>query len=360
MHRAVGADPGQTTIRGPWAGLGRVCVTGSVGVTPRRPPPEGLGWQAETGRGRSEGVRPAASLCAVSVINKSFDWSLSGWDAPALLDHASELRHFPERLTHLWRSPDTRLLEVDTAGRFDPEPFGRPVTASDGADLTESTIFLGLLNGHAWFARNVADPRTTTLRQAHLDEGHRELASAALASLNWYRRSRHCVVCGGILRRTLGGFAAVCTSCGTETFPRTDPAIICAVLDSDDRIYLAHQSSWRDERVSVLAGFIEAGESVEQAVSREIGEEADLPLSALRYLGSQPWPLPRSLMLSFVARSDGPGQVDGEELAWGGWYSRDQLLKAVRLNELSLPPGESVGRRLINSWLEGVLPAPEG
>ncbi|AJQ90904.1 MULTISPECIES: NAD(+) diphosphatase [Propionibacterium] len=292
--------------------------------------------------------------------NERVGWSLSGWDDPALLDHASELRHDPENLVRLWKSAGSQLLLVDQQGRFDIDPFGRALIDADGAVPTESTIFVGLLDGTAWFARRVDAALSTTMRHAPLSAGQREIASAALASLNWYRRSRHCVVCGGPLVRTLGGFAAVCRDCDTETFPRTDPAIICAVLDPGDRIYLAHQNSWLDGRVSVLAGFIEAGESVEQAVAREIGEEADLRLTAMRYLGSQPWPLPRSLMLSFVARSTGGGQVDGEELAWGGWYSREQVVSGLHDQQLTLPPGASVGRRLVNSWLQGTLPSPEG
>lgn len=281
------------------------------------------------------------------------------WAHQALLDHAALLRHDRTGLVALWQAPDARLLEVDPEGRIDVDPFGRPVSADDGPEPSESTIFVGLLDSVPWFAVRVDHACGTTVRQAVLTAGEREIASSAMAALNWYRRSRHCVLCGGDLVRTLGGFAAVCQRCGAETFPRTDPAIICAVLDHDDRLYLAHQASWEGGRVSVLAGFIEAGESAEQAVWREIAEEASLELETVRYVGSQPWPLPRSLMLSFVARSPGGGHVDGDELSWGQWYSREQLRAGVSTGELALPPGASVGRYLIDSWLKGVLPVPE-
>ncbi|SPF67259.1 NAD+ diphosphatase [Propionibacterium ruminifibrarum] len=287
-------------------------------------------------------------------------WDLAAWGGPPSLDHASGVREDAQLIEQAWREPGARLICLDDEGRFNDDPFGRPVTAADGDVPGDDDVFLGRFDGHPWFARRDAGPYTAVLRSARLTPGEREVASAAQAILNWVRTTRRCVRCGGELLRTRGGFAAVCSQCGYETFPRTDPAIICAVLDHDNRLFLAHQGTWEQGRVSVLAGFVEAGETVEQAVHREIAEEARLRIAALRYLGSQPWPMPRSLMLSFVARSDSPGRVDGQELSWGGWYTRTEVTRLTEAGSLVLPPGASVGHHLIRAWLEDRLPGPEG
>lgn len=290
-------------------------------------------------------------------------WDLAGWGAPSELDHAASLRQDSSQITRLWHDPSSRLLELDSTGRFQTEPFGQPIDHSRTQEPGEDTIFLGLVHGIAWFTRrgrSIGDKTTTaSLRDVHLTTAQRQIVGSAEAVLNWYRINRHCVVCGGSLVRIKGGFTAVCTQCERETFPRTDPAVICAVLDQKDRLFLAHNQNWEAGRVSILAGFIEAGESAEQAVHREISEEANLRLGPLRYLGSQPWPLPRSLMFSYVARSTDGGLVDGDELEWGGWYTRDQVRTQIDAGELILPAGASVSRTLIDGWLAGTLPTPE-
>lgn len=275
-----------------------------------------------------------------------------------MLDHAGVMRGAPEVLAKLWCTPGSRLLVIDQQGRFDPEPFGQPIPADAEPYPAEATVFLGLLRGVAWFARRGTGERACTVRESSLDPGQRQVAVAAIAVLNWYRNNQYCVVCGGQLTRTRGGYSAVCTNCGRETFPRTDPAVICGVRDPDNRLFLAHQATWPAHRVSILAGFIEAGESAEQAVHREIQEEASLRLTGLHYLGSQPWPMPRSLMFSYVATSNDAGQVDGDELAWGHWYTRDEVRRRVAGGQLELPAGSSVGHHIISLWLDGRLPEP--
>lgn len=298
----------------------------------------------------------ATSFVVMSLPPESLSWKLRGWEEPALLDHAGWLRADPDQLDLLWANPASRVLPVDRGGRVDLDPFGEPTGARPGEGLPESTAFLGMLDEVAWFARRSGDERHHTVRENALDPSQRQVVVAAVAVLNWYRSNQHCVVCGGHLVRTKGGYAAVCTQCGRETFPRTDPAIICGVRDPEDRLYLAHQSTWEPGRVSILAGFIEAGESAEQAVHREIHEEAELRVSGLHYLGSQPWPMPRSLMFSYTATSEDPGHVDGDELAWGGWYTREQVRARVDEGTMSLPAGSSVGHRIIFDWLDDRLP----
>jgi NAD+ diphosphatase len=153
-----------------------------------------------------------------------------------------------------------------------------------------------------------------------------------------------------------GGFARHCKRCGRDHFPRTDPAVIVAVIDEADRILLGGQEAWGN-RVSVLAGFVESGESLEQAIHREVGEESDISLSELRYFGSQPWPFPRSLMVAFFARAAGTDiHVDINEIAHAEWYTRDQLSAKLEAGELGLPGKTSIAARMIQAWQDGEAP----
>jgi NAD+ diphosphatase len=130
------------------------------------------------------------------------------------------------------------------------------------------------------------------------------------------------------------------------------------VTDPDDRCLLAHNSRWPERRVSVLAGFVEPGESAEQAVAREVAEETSIVVSQVRYVGSQPWPMPQSLMLGFSAVASGPLdlQVDGEEIGSARWFSRDELRAALAEREVLLPPPVSIAHQLIQSWYGEELP----
>lgn len=277
------------------------------------------------------------------------------WDSPALLHRSTQLRT-DDTLQRLWRSPQARLLQVDAESRFAADPFGVP----PAGELDESIAFLGTVFGGPWFAERVVEvPGGHTVRDATLTGTQYQLASAALAILNWADATRFCDRCAGRLRRIRGGFAAVCTVCELEHFPRTDPAVIVALLDPDDRIFLAHQVSWPAGRASILAGFVEAGESAENAVHREVAEEAQLIVDSLRFLGSQPWPFPRSLMLAFVARTRSPGRVDQVELEWGDWFSREQADAAQASGTLTLPGAGSVAGRILDAWRAGTLPSPD-
>lgn len=281
--------------------------------------------------------------------------NLHPWDEPPLLNRAADLRD-EESLQRLWLNPAARVLQVDARSGFGLEPFG--TAPSDGLD--ETVAFLGLVEHVPWFAQRVEEiDGGATIRDADLTDQQYQLASAALAVLNWGDSTRYCARCAGTLRRVRGGFAAICTRCEREHFPRTDPAIIVAVLDSDDRIFLAHQPSWASGRASILAGFVEAGESAENAIHREVAEEAHLVVDSYRFLGSQPWPFPRSLMLAYVARSHSSGRVDQVELEWGGWYSRADVTAAEASGRLTLPGPGSVAARVLDAWRAGTLPSPD-
>ena len=172
-----------------------------------------------------------------------------------------------------------------------------------------------------------------------------------MALANWHDTHTHCPLDGTPTVPDPGGHSTSCPTDGTEHFPRTDPAVIMLVTDPDDRCLLARNAAWPGRRVSILAGFVEPGESAEQAVVREVAEETGIKVTNVRYLGSQPWPMPRSLMLGF--RADAPaGQaitVDHEELAEAHWFSRDELLAAIKAREIALPPPVSIARHIIEA-----------
>lgn len=235
---------------------------------------------------------------------------------------------------------------------------GRPT----GAFEADRHYLLGFVDDRPWFT-TVTEPDgpAASLRQLgeHLPDTERDLATTAVALVNWNRVVPQCAVCGGPTTARRGGHVRYCGYCDRERFPRTDPAVIVAVLDADDRLLLGHQRSWTHNRVSLLAGFVEAGESLEQAVRREVLEEAGLTLAGLSYLSSQPWPFPRSLMLAFVARCVGSTiQVDGHEIEWAHFYTRDEVREQVTAGTITLPGQASVAARVVRMWLDGTLPAP--
>lgn len=177
------------------------------------------------------------------------------------------------------------------------------------------------------------------------------LLAYARALLIWRARHRHCGTCGAPTAASRAGHCLVCTdpSCAEEYFPRIDPAIIVLVSDGE-RALLGRQSSWPARRYSTIAGFLEPGESLEDAVVREVAEETGVHATEVRYHSSQPWPFPSSLMLGFQARAAPESAVRlGGELEDAGWFTRAQ----VRSGEVLAPPTRSISWRLIEAWLKG-------
>jgi NAD+ diphosphatase len=201
---------------------------------------------------------------------------------------------------------------------------------------------------------------------ALLDDTEAGLLTTAVAVLTWHAMAGFCAVCGGTTLPEHAGWTRKCTQCGRDEYPRTDPAIICLVHDGADRVLLGRQHTWPAGRFSVLAGFVEAGESLEACVHREIEEEVGVQISALHYLGSQPWPFPRSIMLGFHAIADPEQQVVPEEaeIAEAHWFTRTQVREALALGEwvsledtdaedradLLLPGSISIARRMLEAW----------
>ncbi|MFC7373809.1 NAD(+) diphosphatase [Brachybacterium sp. GCM10030267] len=178
------------------------------------------------------------------------------------------------------------------------------------------------------------------------------LALTAVAMGAWHRSMRHCPLCGELLEAETGGWVLRCREDGTEHFPRTDAAVIMAVRDSADRLLLARNVNFRGRFHSVLAGFVEPGESLEDAVAREVAEEVGVRVEEVEYVGSQPWPFPRSLMLGF--RAWVPGSVEltlqEDEIAEARWFTRQELAAALEAGEVELPGQASLGRALIDDW----------
>lgn len=184
------------------------------------------------------------------------------------------------------------------------------------------------------------------------------LTTRAVALANWHRSHEYSPRSGRMTTPKQGGWVRVDPDDGSEHFPRTDPAVIIAITDANERILLASNQQW-DERVySLVAGFVDPGESLEQAVIREVQEETGLIVRGPQYLGSQPWPFPASLMLGFQATLDDTlvnERPDGVEIRSLRWFTREELTKAVNAGEVIIPGGTSISRAIINAW-HGALP----
>jgi NAD+ diphosphatase len=184
-----------------------------------------------------------------------------------------------------------------------------------------------------------------------LDDRASGLLVTAIALDNWHRTHQHCSRCGARTEVAEAGWSRRCPIDGSQHFPRTDPAVIALVLDSDDRALLGRQGRWQPGWFSTLAGFVEPGESAEHAVRREVREEAGVVVGEVDYLGSQPWPFPGSLMLGYHAwAQETKIRVDGKEIVEARWFTRQELQDACRTREVLLPPSISIARKLIERW----------
>ena len=277
------------------------------------------------------------------------------------VDRAAALRLDVGGLARVWRE-NGRLLVLDTDLRaaVEERPDGPGLMFLEPAgELADDAYFLGMdAEGNAYFARidqnDTRMPRAG-LREvgAHLDDRDTGLLVHAVALARWHLTHIHCPRCGGSTVPAQGGTLRVCPADASEHYPRTDPAVLVLVTDPDEEhVLLARAAGWAEERFSCLAGFIEAGESAEQAVVREVAEEVGLTVSALHYVSSQPWPFPSSLMLGFRAAVDyAPPSPEQGEIADARWYSRGDIQAALAAQELLLPPEVSIARKLVDAWL---------
>jgi len=281
-------------------------------------------------------------------------------DAP--LDRAEHLRSDPPALAALW--PRARLLLLDADGNALADA-GDALLAVEGdavaLALPDEAVFLGLHGERGWFAlpaelAGVDAPGRINLRAAAALWPVREATAFAQARavLHWRSRHRFCGACGGPLAFLRAGWLGHCARCAIEHYPRTDPAVIVSVSDGE-RLLLGREATWPPRRWSVLAGFVEPGETLEQTVMREVFEESQVRVRECRYLGSQPWPFPSSLMLGFEADAEADVPVPNtDELEDARWFTRQEIGAALRGeggdDGLLLSSSVSISHWLIERW----------
>ena len=280
-------------------------------------------------------------------------------------------------LPTLLKDPATRVLEL-IAGRAQVVELGRgpalllrPPDERDESRLAvllgqdgDGTAYVGVVGerGEPVEPSEPSDRATDsdwrTLRDVGALLSGREAALFAtmLGLANWHASHTHCPRCGLRTEPDQSGWIRRCTQDGSEHYPRTDPAVIMAVTDVDDRLLLARSPQWPEGRLSVLAGFVEPGESLEAAVAREVFEEVGVVVDQVRYLGNQPWPFPSSLMLGFTSRALDPTlRLDMEEIVEAVWVTRDELREMVRAGRFGISPSVSIARRIIENWYGGSI-----
>ena len=287
------------------------------------------------------------------------------------VDRAGELRLKPDELAKFWKS--ARILHF-ASGKFrvkannelDFQSADQIVELRAKGEFAHGEeLFLGIDNGTSYFAwcsdakdfesfellENYQTLRTLGDYLSQLEMG---LAIHTQAIANWHHSHQFCARCGLPTISANGGSLRKCTSDGSEHYPRTDGAVIVLVKDKRDRILLGRQKIWPERRFSCFAGFVEPGESFEQTVLREVFEESGIKLEEITYLGSQPWPFPASIMISFSAIATNPDDAipDGEEIEEIRWLSRDQMRESIADESLTLPPNMSVARKMIEFWYE--------
>ena len=285
------------------------------------------------------------------------------------IDRAAYLRADEEWARQQIEDRDARIVPIwRTQNLVQPgdPPTGVTVEANRGMLIgAGSVVFLGLVEGVAHFAADFStleEPPLTEYGQFRDMRGigqllpHREgaLLVYARATIQWHTRHQFCGVCGSPSVSREAGHMRKCANgdCGAEHFPRLDPAVIMLIHDGGERLILGRQRNWPPGQHSVLAGFVEQGESLEDAVAREISEEVGVDITDIDYHSSQPWPFPSSIMLGFNARATQTDlKVDLNELEGAAWFSRDYLLTSPENDAFRLPREDSISRRLIEDWL---------
>ena len=271
------------------------------------------------------------------------------------LDRAAHLLADSAGLEELWRAAKVISMVGD---KFKTHPHG--LAYLDPSSAHGERYFLGLdetgipyfVIHHSTSETDLADYQSLRTIGAHLNDLEIGAAVHALALTQWHEAHQRCAKCGEKTHPTFAGAVRECDKCGASHHPRTDPAIIVLVKDNKNRILLGRQKIWPAKRFSTFAGFVEPGESFESCVIREVAEECGGKVTEMKYLGSQPWPFPASIMIAYEATISNPDLVkaDGEEIEEIVWLTREELLAQTTSGELLLPPIISVARAMINAW----------
>ena len=297
------------------------------------------------------------------------------------LDRAAEQRRDADWLRRRMHDRRTRFLPVwrncnlVLPGASPAAVFLAGATGRELAGAAEQVTFLGLDDGDACFALDFSGNREppeaaltegaefVDLRQtgALMQRQQAALLAYARGMMYWHRHSGFCGTCGHPTESAEGGHVRVCThaACARQHFPRTDPAVIMLVTSGDapeGACLLCHQGRWPDGMYSTLAGFVDIGESLEEAVEREVFEETGVTATDARYQASQPWPFPASLMLGFRARATSTAiTFDGDELEDARWFTREEIARFEGAGR-HLPRPDSIARWLVERWLAGLPP----
>jgi NAD+ diphosphatase len=284
---------------------------------------------------------------------------------PLLSRAAHDRGHLARSLADPAQGRPVRVLTVDErrAVPVREGSTGPELVYDERPELPAGAIYLGEADGVPYAA--VRGERALTVNGSPVDQwaGLREigaelgdldagLLTEAIGILEWHERNRYSPVSGAATTIERAGWVQRDPDTGTEVFPRTDPAVIMLVHDGRDRCVLGRQAVWPAGRFSILAGFVEPGESAEGAVAREVAEEVGLAVTDIRYVASQPWPFPQSLMLGFVARAlDEELRIDHDEIEEARWFSREELRSGT--GPQALPPVVSIARHIIDRWVAG-------
>ncbi|MGY2081598.1 NAD(+) diphosphatase [Modestobacter sp. SYSU DS0657] len=288
-------------------------------------------------------------------------------DTPLLSRTAHDRGHLSRLLPDPAQGRPVRVLLVDDQ-RAAPvrDAGGRPELVYDERPtMPEGAIYLGEADGVPYAALRTPRPAALDGRQVDRWAGLREvggelgdldagLLAQAVGIIEWHERNRFSPMTGARTTIERAGWVQRDPENGREVFPRTDPAVIMLVHDGGDRCVLGRQAVWPAGRFSILAGFVEPGESAEAAVAREVAEEVGIRVTDVRYVSSQPWPFPQSLMLGYVARAvDTELRIDHDEIEEARWFSRDELRSGS--GPQALPPRVSIARHIIDRWVAGDL-----
>jgi len=268
------------------------------------------------------------------------------------LDRADALRADEAALRELARSPAARQLRWS-----DGLPLLTPEGRLDWGPPLQPQLFLGFADESPRFS--AIEPVTTDARSAFglmalLDLGDAPLFAAALSLTRWHGRHRFCANCGHSTAIVRGGWSRLCAACSAEHFPRVDPVVIM-LAENEGRLLLGRQPHYPPSRYSALAGFVEVGENLEAAVARELHEEAGIKVRNVRYVASQPWPFPSSLMVGCHAEAESDElTIDAAELEEARWFTREEIafaLSGAADAAFQPPPKSAIARTLLERWL---------
>lgn len=284
--------------------------------------------------------------------------------AAVTLDRDTPNRTKPNYLANLWAGDDVlvlvlhnqrTLIAADSSLKlFRPSQLvGVAPSAYLGKSLEDGRQYvLAILTDEVAGVIEPDESQWHHLRKTGLglSAADASIFAQGLALANWHETHRFCPSCGSVTEVVSAGWVRRCLAEGRELFPRTDPAVIVGILDDQDRILLGSQGAWESNRFSILAGFVEPGESLEAAVVREMNEEAGIIVANPKFIGSQAWPYPYSLMFGFTAEYvSGDVVPDGEEIVKLRWFSREELMSEAPT--LLLPGRMSIARAIIEHWL---------